>query len=70
MQFLIGAGKSPIKCFKKDVGMMGYGMSGNTVDDLSKELSVRLFGWKTGKVAGSFTVVRKFVSSHQRSGER
>lgn len=49
MQFLIGAGKSPIKCFKKDVGMMGYGMSGNTVDDLSKELSVRSFWMEDGQ---------------------
>ena len=41
MQFLIGTGKSQIICFKKNIGMMGYGMSANTVQDASTEISAR-----------------------------
>ena len=41
MQFLIGTGKSQIICFKKNIGMMGYGMSSNTVQDTSTEISAR-----------------------------
>lgn len=41
MEFLVGTGKSSIKCFKKDIGMMGYGMSANTVHSFATDLFSR-----------------------------
>ncbi|MDC3337552.1 neutral/alkaline non-lysosomal ceramidase N-terminal domain-containing protein [Flavobacteriales bacterium] len=52
MEFLIGTGKSTIKCFKTDIGMMGYGMSSNTVHSSATDLFSRSI-WiqdKTGNV--------------------
>lgn len=56
MEFLIGSGKAEIPCFKKDIGMMGYGMSGNTVHDQLTSLHARSL-WIEDNNSGRFVYV-------------
>ena len=53
MSFLIGAGLSELSCFKKDVGMMGYGMSTNTVHESATPLHARSL-WIEDQDGGKF----------------
>ena len=68
MEFLIGTGKSTIKCFKTDIGMMGYGMSSNTVhssatDLFSRSISIRNSGLPVSTSNFSFSTPCTFLRS-------
>ena len=41
--FLIGAAKTDITAFKKGVGMLGYGLYSNTMEDVETRLFARAF---------------------------
>jgi neutral ceramidase len=69
--FEIGAAKRDITAFKKGIGMMGYGMPFNTVEDIETPLYARAYFFRhveSGKQAVLVVAEMCFVTSSVKSG--
>jgi neutral ceramidase len=69
--FEVGTGQSDITAFKKDIGMMGYGMHWNTVHDIETPLLARAFVFRQGKEGRASALVvcdMAFVSQAIKTG--
>lgn len=71
IQFEVGTGLADITAFKKDIGMMGYGMHWNTVHDVETPLLARAFAFRhveTGRASALVVCDIAFVSQAIKSG--